>query len=800
MRTFLQDLHYGARIVARRPGFAFVIVLTLALAIGANTVTFSFTNILLLRPLPVRDQDTLGFVFGLNPQRGTERGATSIPDLLDYRESLTSFSSIAASRTASRTMTGRGDALTLTVYEITANMFETWGLRLAAGRGFAEGDDRPGAAPVVVLSHRFWQRQFGADPAIVGQALMLNGTPATVLGVLAPDIEFGNLSQIDAWMPVALDPTVPRDQLTLRVTARLKPGVSIEQASAEVTAVAQRLQQDHPTTNAGWSARLAPTSEAMTGSDTWIILGLLMLVVTFVLLIACANIANLVLARATGRRREMAVRAALGASRLRMVRQLLTESVLLGVLGGAAGLVVAYGGLAAIKAAAYEPFFELVVIDRNVLAFTAALSLVTPLVFSLLPALQASRTNMNDTLKDGGARTCGGRRGRRSRAVLVVSQLTLAMALLIVSGLLVRTMIAINTVRWGFEPSGVLSMRLEAPEWRYGPDAAVRGYYERVLERLATLPGVGNVAAVDRVPVLGGESSVPLTVDGYTSPRTEDRPWAAATTATGQFFAAAGIPIVAGRGFEPQDTAESRRVAVVSQESARRYWGSVERAVGGRVLIERDDRQWLTVVGVSGDVRRADLKGTNPQIYIPAEQVPRRGMSVLVRAADPDSLAAPAREALRAIDPDVPVAQLRTLDEAFDDEMSSSRILTGMFSAFAAIALALAASGLYGVIAYSVSQRIQEIGIRIALGAVASDIRRLVVRQTLVLVAVGTVLGLAGGAAIARFTSTILYDVSASDPTTYVGVAVLLAVVAIVATYAPVRRATRVDPLLALRE
>jgi putative ABC transport system permease protein len=321
-----------------------------------------------------------------------------------------------------------------------------------------------------------------------------------------------------------------------------------------------------------------------------------------------------------------------------------------------------------------------------------------------------------------------------------------------------------------------------------------------VLERLQALPGVGSVAAVDRVPVLGGESSVPLTIDGYAPARDEDRPWAAATGATRQFFAASGIPILAGRGFEPQDTPESRRVAVVSQETARRYWGSVERAIGGRVSIDRDDRQWLTVVGVSGDVRRFDLKGTNPQIYTSADQAPRRGMSILVRAADPESLAAAARAELRAIDPDVPVAQLRTLDEAFDDEMSSSRILTGMFSAFAAIALALAASGLYGVISYSVSQRIQEIGIRIALGAVPSDIRRLVVRQTLALVAVGTVLGLTGGAAIARFTSTILYDVSASDPGTYIGVAGLLALVAVFATYAPVRRATRVDPLLALRE
>jgi putative ABC transport system permease protein len=482
-----------------------------------------------------------------------------------------------------------------------------------------------------------------------------------------------------------------------------------------------------------------------------------------------------------------------------LVRQLLTESVLLGVLGGALGLAVANGGLAIIKAAAYEPFFELVVIDRNVLMFTAALSLLTPLVFSLLPALQASRTNMNDTLKDGGMRAGGGRRGRRSRAVLVVSQLALAMTLLIVSGLLVRTMIAINTVQWGFETAGVLSMRIDAPQWRYGTDAGVLDYYNRVLARLAALPGVRSVAAVDRLPVLGGENTVPLTVDGYAPPRTEDRPWASATSATQQFFTAAGIPIVAGRGFEPQDATSSRRVAVVSADMARRYWGSADRAVGGRVTIDRGDRQWLTIVGVAGDVRRPDLKGTNPQIYTSADQAPQRAMSIMVRAADPDALVSAARTELRAVDPDVPVSQLRTIEEAFDDELSSGRILTGMFVAFAVLALVLAASGLYGVISYSVSQRVQEIGIRMALGAVPGDIRRLVVRQTLALVAIGCALGLAGGATIARLTSRILYDVSASDPSTYVAVAAMLAVVAIVATYAPVRRATRVDPLLALR-
>jgi predicted permease len=388
MSTLLQDLRYGVRSVLAQPGFSLVVILTLALAIGANTVTFSFTNILLLRPLPVHDQDTLGWIFMVDPQRGGDRGLISIPDLLDYRNSLQSFQNIAATSTASVTMSGRGDAVALRASRVTANVMDTWGLQMLHGRTFAAGEDKPGAAPVAIVSHQFWQRQFGGDSSLVGQHLTLDGRPVLVVGVLKPEIEIGNLSLIDVWLPVSLDPALPRDARTLRVSGRLRPGTTFEQAAAEVRTVAQRLQGEHPRTNAGWSARLAPTREAMTGSETWVILSLLMLVVGFVLLIACANIANLVLARATGRRREMAVRAALGAGRVRMVRQLLTESILLGVCGGIVGLGVAYAGLTVIKAAAYEPFFEMVKIDGNVLAFAALLSVASPIVFSLLPALQ----------------------------------------------------------------------------------------------------------------------------------------------------------------------------------------------------------------------------------------------------------------------------------------------------------------------------------------------------------------------------------------------------------------------------
>ncbi len=801
MRTVLQDIRYGGRMVRKHPGFAFIIVLTLALAIGANTVIFSFTNVLIVKPLPIKDQDRLGWIFTIDPQRGGNRGRLSLPDYLDLRESLKSFTALAATSQPTVTMTGRGDAVRLTANRTTGNLFDIWGLTTVAGRGLSDADSMPGAPPVVVLSHHFWKRQFGSDPAIVGQALTLDGKPHAVVGVATPSIEFGGLSRIEVWVPAILDRSVARDRRIYGVLGRLAEGVTIEQADAELREAMKRLEREYPTTNQGWTARVAPTKEAIADADTWVILALLMTVVGFVLLIACANIANLVLARATGRRRELAVRAALGASRLRVVRQLLTESLIMGVLGGALGLSLAHFGLIVIRAAAYEPFFELVRIDRNVLLFTGALALVAPLLFSLIPAFHSTRPDVNEALKEGTARAGGGVSGRRSRSVLVVSQLTLAMALLIVSGLLIRTMVEFARTPFGFNPSGLLTLQTHIPEWRYRTDASTADYYTRLLSRISTLPGVQSVAAVDRLPVFGGESVATLEIDGYTPARPDDRPWAVTTTASEAFFATAEIPLLSGRGFTAQDSAEALPVAVINQQTARRYWTDPQRAIGARVVLAAPgaEKRILHIVGISGDVKKPDLTGVNPQIYVHALQSPQRSMALLVRAGDPDLLMTSVRAAVRGTDADVPVFEMRTMDQTFAEETSSGRILIGMFAAFALLALALAAAGLYGVISYSVSQRVQEIGIRMALGAVPRDIRRLVARETVKLVVIGSVLGLAGGAAIARAAASVLFNVSASDPPTYAAVAVSLITVAMLAAYAPVRRATRIDPLTALR-
>jgi putative ABC transport system permease protein len=801
MRTLLQDIRFGGRMLRKNPGFAFIIVLTLALAIAANTVIFSFTNLLVVRPLPIRDPAALGWIYTIDPQRGNDRGANSLPDFLDYRASVRSFQSLALSSQATLTMTGRGDAVRLTANRVTANLFDTWGIPVVSGRGFLPGEDAPGAMPVVVLSHKAWMRQFAGDRSIVSQTLMLNGQSHTVVGVLSPVIEFGNLSLIDVWVPLTLDPGAPRDRRIYRMTGRLAPGVSVAQADAEVREVSRRLERDHPQTNRGWVARVVTSRESMTSRDTPVILALLTTVVGFVLLIACANIANLVLARATGRRRELAIRTALGASRVRMVRQLLTESILLGIMGGAVGLALADLGLVAIKAAAFEPFFDLVNIDRNVLIFTGVLAFVTPLLFSVIPAIQSTRSDVNDALKEGTARAGGGASGRRSRAVLVVSQLSLAMALLIVSGLLIRSMIALAQAPLGFETRGLITLQLDIPDWRYRTDAAIREYYDRLLMRLAQIPGVTGAAAVDRRPVLSAEIVENLDIEGHAPAGPDDRPWSVIYTATDAFFSTTGIPLIAGRGFTSRDSADAMPVAIVNAHMARKYWGDPRRALGRHVTLAgtASGRRTLEVIGVVGDVKKPDLRGVNPQLYVHAAQAPKRAMGILIRAAEPDSVMPAVRSEVRAADADVPVYQLRTVDGQLNDELSSTRILIGMLVSFAVLALFIAAAGLYGVISYSVSQRVQEIGIRMALGAVPQDIRRLVARETAILVAIGAVLGIAGGAAIARAAASVLVSVSPSDPATYGTVAIVLTSIAILAAYAPVRRATRIDPLTALR-
>ncbi len=801
MREFWQDLRYGVRLLVRQRGFTGVVVTTLALAIGANTVIFSITSFLLLRPLPFQDRDTIAAVWSIDPQRGDERASVSDPDFLEWREAARSFEQLGAFSNDTYTLTGRGDATRLQAMRVTANLFEIWGIGATAGRRFQDGDDGRGAAPVVMLSDGYWRRQFAADPDIIGQSLVLDGTPHTVIGVLTPDMELGTLSLVEVWTPYVLDAQAPRDTRRLDVYGRLKPGVTVEQATAEIAAIAERQARDNPLTNAGWSAQAMPLLEAMTGSNTWLVLALLGLVVTFVLLIACANIANLMLARSVARRKELAVRAAIGAGRSRLVRQLLAESLLLGVIGGTLGLAVANGGLRIIKAVTYEPFFKQIEIDHRVLAFVAVLSIVTPLLFSLLPALSAARMNLSQAIGEGAGRTSGGRRGRRSRNALVIAQLSLAAALLVLSTLVIQVAMAQSRLDIGFDQENVLTLRIELDGPHYGDDASTRQFVDAVLDRLSRLPGVASAAAANALPVFGQPPTTTFTIEGRPVPNPTDQPWALQAAVSPDYFRTFDVPLIRGRSFTDADRPDSPAVALVSAETARRYWPDAD-PVGRRIKLSGAEG-WVEIVGVISDVfnRQRLTEGYDPAFYVPLAQQPRRAMALAMRTTvDPATLGDAVRSEIRAQDPDQAVFDVQSMDQTFREVLATDRLLQGMFASFALLAFVLASGGLYGLMSYSVAQRTQEFGVRLALGARASDVVRHVVWQGVLLAGIGVALGLLGGLGLAFAITSMLFGVEPSDPATYAGVAAVLLSVAALAGYIPARRALSQNPIQALRQ
>ena len=803
MRDLLRDLRHGARLLVKQPGFTTVVGITLALAIGANTLIFSIVSFMLLRPLPMRDIDHLTAVFGVDPQRGDDRAHSSYADYQDWREKVQSFSDIGALTSGTYTLSGHGEPTRLQAQRVTWNLLDVWGFKLELGRNFRAEEDAPGAGHVAILSDGFWRRQFAAEPDIIGKAITLNGEPYTVVGVLDPDSEIGNLSLIDVWTPLARSRDSARDTRDLRLYGRLKPGATVAQASAEVETVARQLQQEHPLTNTGWNARVVPALVAMTGANSWLVLGMLGVFVALVLLIACANVANLMLARSISRRKEIALRAALGAGRLRIVRQILAESLLLGLLGGVVGLAIAKGGLLIMQAVAYEPFFQQIVLDYRVLLFAASLSFLTPLLFSFLPALQASRLDLSEALKEGG-RTSVGARGGRSRAALVVAQLGLAMTLLVLSGLIIRTAIAEAHLAIGFDPTNVLTAQVDLTGPRYPDDARARLFYDTVMDRLGRLPGVATVAVTDGLPAFSSPPSTDFMIQGRPIPTVSDRPWALRTVASPDYFKTFDIPVVRGRAFTREDGPEAAGVALVSREAARRYWADGD-PIGQRIKLGDPDKDapWLTIVGVVGDVlNNPDLNGPErPQLYVPAAQRPSRAMAIAVRTTtDAGGLLAPVRSAIHEVDPDQAVYDARTMAQRFHEQLASDRLLFGMFTAFAFVALLLASAGLYGVMSYSVAQRSQEFGVRLALGARGGDVVRLVLRQGAKLMAIGLVLGLLAGRALAQVVAGILLGVGPNDPVTFGTVTVVLLTVALLASYVPARRAIAIDPIRTLRE
>ena len=803
MFNILKDLRLAGRLLLKSPGYAVVVAFTLALAIGANTIIFSFADLFLLRPLPLGDPSRTVTLYSVDTQRGLMRARTSLPDFVDWRARTTAFEDIAASYQNGYTLTGTGDPIRITALRATANLPSMWELKTVVGRVFLPADGVPGREKVTVLSHRFWKQHFASDPDVVGRSLTLNGESYTVVGVLTDAIEIGNMIAIDLWMPMPAEAAgARRDVRNLSVSARLKPGATVEQATMELHAVAARLEQEYPATNAGWSARALSLRESVAGPDAWLILAMLGIVVGFVLVIACANVANMMLARATARAKEMAVRLALGASRSRLISQLMAESLLLGIAGGALGLGVAHGGIKAIQSTSNEPFFKLLFINAHVLEFAVVLSILAPLVFSILPALQASGADLNDALKEGGRRNSGGVRGRRSRAVLVVFQLSLALMLLVVAGLITRTMAAIEHVPTGIEAAHVLTAQVQLDPPKYVDSARAASFAERLAERLGSLPGVRAAAITTRVPLVDPEPAIRFQIQGQPVRGDKDRPWAHDVAVSGDYLTTFNVGLVSGRALSTRDQATTMKVAMISRETARRYWNGAS-PVGSQIEIIGDSNEHATVqiVGIVDDVKGADLtEPMPPRIYRPLAQRPERSLAFVVRAeGEPGTIGASVREAIRAAIPDLAVSRISPLSALLFDTFRENRVLVGMFVAFALVALVLSAAGLYGVTAYAVSQRTQEIGIRMALGATAADVLRMIVGQNARLVGVGAITGVVGGLGLGAAMRSILYRVGATDPATFAVVLALLTAVALVASYLPARRATRVDPLQCLR-
>jgi putative ABC transport system permease protein len=801
MDRLAQDLRFALRQLVKQRGFAFVVIVTLGLAVGVNTLIFSFVNFFVLRPLPFGDVSRTTIITATHPERDRDRMPASYADFVEWRRDNHSFEDLAGYERRTFNLTGTGEPQRVQGALATASLFALWNLEAVHGRVLLPDDDRRGAPRTVLLAHGFWSRQFASDAGILGRALFLDGEPHVVVGVLTPRIEVGTLGEIDVWTALAPvgDPD-DREARVLRVTGRLKPGVALAQAQSELTALTTRQEREHPATNARWSARITPIRRAMSGADTWTVLALLVVAVGLVLAIACANVANLVLARGAARRRETAVRAALGASRARLVVQFLTEGAVLSVLGGALGVALASLGLDAIHAVTFEPFFRLVTIDRRVLAFSAAISLATPLVFGLVPALQAAGRDVVGALKDAGGGAVGvSLRRARGRNWLVAGQLALALALLLVAGLAVRMALHFQRLQFGFEQRGLLTLRAELPPKRYASDAQVRAFYTQLRERLAGLPSVTGVALGTRRPVLEPLPTLALEVEGAPPAAKEALPWAAREVASEGYFETLRIPIVKGRSFAAQDGPGAEPVTVVNRALADRYFPGTE-PIGKRVRLGAADAPWLTIVGVAGDVMNAEPREPSvPQAYVSFSQQPARAITLLVRTSSLDAVVAAARREVAALDPDQPLYDVKTLERAFFEDLASNRVVTGMFAVFAAVALGLACVGLYGLISYAVSQRTREIGVRVALGARRQDILRLVLGQGLRLVAAGLAAGLLLGVGLARVMSSILVGVSATDPVTFVALPLLLGLVGLLATAIPARRAAGYDPAAVLR-
>lgn len=803
MSVALRDFRQGLRLFVSQPTYAWAAVVTLALAIGANTLIFAMANVLVLKPLPLADPDRLGWILVSGPNAPIDRAGVSLPEFAAYRDAIPAFSSLAVRRNVTATLRDGAISERVDRHVILGDMHGVWGLQAIRGRTLQSSDEAADAPPVAVLTHQYWQRRFGGADAAIGTTVFLDGAPRTIVGVLSPETELGNLAEIEVWTPYQGEPTLqPRTERGWRPTGRLAPGATVADANAQVAALAARLAAEFPDTNRDWTARVGTTREALAGGNTWVVMALLATVVGLLLVLACANIMNLLIARLIGRQRELAVRTALGATRGRVVRQIVAESLAIGLAGGLGALGIAAAGLAGVHAVSSEPFFRQLAIDRQVVAFAAGLAFVTPLFFSIVPTLRLLRSDVRGALADASTRAIGGHAAGRGRAVLVVVQVSLAVVLLVVATLAVRSVRAIVAADVGYQTAGLLSAEVDVPAWLRGDDAAALRLRQDLVARIRAVPGVDAVTTSSVIPSLTFAASTTFDITGRAPSR--ERPSAGVIVATSDLFVVTGIPILAGRAFERADAASADAVAVVFAETARRYFGGVPQAVDARLRIDGASGRPpldVRVIGVARDTANPDLDlAPTPQIVVLDEHRPARRQYLLVRTRAAATLAPAIREAFRAVDPDLPAADLGTVDAAFAEEVSSSALIGALFAAFGGVAMLLATAGLYGVMAFVVSQRTPEIAVRMALGASRRDVAREVVGRTARLAGLGLVLGLAGGLALAQSMTSMLYGISPGDPLTYAGAGVLTIGAALVAAWIPMRRAADVDPIESLRQ
>ena len=801
METFLKDIRYGFRSLLKHPGFTAIAVLTLALGIGANSAMFSTVNAVLLKPLAYPDAERIVLLEGVNRAKGITSSNMSVPDFADWQNQNQVFEQLAGFVSGGSLLASGDETERVRATGVTGDFFPLFRTAAIAGRTLQSDDAQKGHDDVVVLSYGLWQRRFGGNQNVIGTNVTVSGESATIVGVMPPGFDYP--AQSELWVPYPIDAAAERrDNRFLEVVARLQPRVPIAQAEASLDTINQRLAQTYVETNTGWTVHVINLQERMVGSMRKSLL-LMLGAVAFVLLIACANVANLMLARATGRQKEIAVRAALGASRWRVVRQLLTESLLLSVIGGAIGLLLSVWltKLLVSISPANTPRFDEIKPDAWVFAFTLGLTVITGIVFGLAPALQAARVDLTGGLKEGGGKGSGGSRNKRLRSLMMVSEIALSFMLLVGAGLLVKSFTRLREVNPGFTPDNLLTMRVSLLSSKYAEGEPRIQLLRQTLEQLKTLPGVQSTGAVLSLPLGGDTFNVGRSYIREGRPFTpEESANATYLAATPDYFRTLQMSVLSGRPFNDQDSEKAPMVLIVNETMARQLWPG-ESPLGRRITIWRDEKFPREIVGVVSDTKSALDTEARPQMYVPYAQDSGWGsMSLVVRTTgDPLNTSAAARGAIRSVDKGIPVYNVRTMNDVLATSVSQQRVSMLLLSAFAGVALLLAMIGIYGVTAYYVTQRTQEIGIRIALGAQVGDVMNLVLRSGMALAIAGIALGIAGAFALTRLMTSLLFAVKPTDATTFVTVSLCLLVTALIACYIPARRATKVDPLVALR-